>query len=143
MNEVAAGAVVNPFVGLRPYEEREAYLFFGRDGQSDELTARLARKRFVAVVGVSGSGKSSLVRAGLFASLQGGFMPGTGGATVIGELKRQHPEIPIVAISGLFESGFGMSAEDVVALGAARALAKPFKRRDLLGIIAELLPGAP
>jgi len=70
-------------------------------------------------------------------------MPGTGGATVIGELKRQHPEIPIVAISGLFESGFGMSAEDVVALGAARALAKPFKRRDLLGIIAELLPGAP
>ena len=57
-------------------------------------------------------------------------MPGTGGATVIGELKRQHPQIPIVAISGLFESGFGMSAEDVVALGAARALAKPFKRRE-------------
>ena len=43
----------------------EAHLFFGRDGQSDELVRRLARKRFVAVVGVSGSGKSSLVRAGL------------------------------------------------------------------------------
>jgi len=70
-------------------------------------------------------------------------MPGTGGAVVIGELKRHHPEIPIVAISGLFESGFGMSAADVVALGAVRALAKPFKRRDLLGVIAELLPRDP
>jgi len=70
-------------------------------------------------------------------------MPGTGGAVVIGELKQHHPEIPIVAISGLFESGFGMSADDVVALGAARALAKPFKRRDLLTIVAELLPRDP
>ena len=70
-------------------------------------------------------------------------MPGTGGAVVIGELKRHHPEIPIIAISGLFESGFGMSADDVVALGAARALAKPFKRRDLLSIVAELLPRDP
>jgi len=70
-------------------------------------------------------------------------MPGTGGAVVIGELKRHHPEIPIVAISGLFESGFGMSADEVVALGAARALAKPFKRRDLLSIVAELLPRDP
>ena len=70
-------------------------------------------------------------------------MPGTGGAAVIGELKQRHPEIPVIAISGLFESGFGMSADDVVALGAARALAKPFKRRDLLSIVAELLPKDP
>ena len=67
-------------------------------------------------------------------------MPGTGGAAVIGELRRHHPEIPIIAMSGLFESGFGMSADDVVVLGAARALAKPFKRRDLLAVVAELLP---
>jgi tetratricopeptide (TPR) repeat protein len=73
-----AREVFNPFVGLRPYEEHEAYLFFGRDGQSDELVRRLARKRFLAVVGVSGSGKSSLVRAGLFASLRGGFMAQAG-----------------------------------------------------------------
>jgi tetratricopeptide (TPR) repeat protein len=81
MNDSAAVVdqeVFNPFVGLRPFEEREAHLFFGRDGQSDELVARLARKRFVAVVGVSGSGKSSLVRAGLFASLRGGFMASAG-----------------------------------------------------------------
>ena len=67
-------------------------------------------------------------------------MPGTGGAAVIGELKRDHPEIPIIAISGLFDSGFGLNSDDVKALGAARALAKPFKRRDLLTAVAELLP---
>jgi len=70
-------------------------------------------------------------------------MPRTGGAAVIGELKRHHPEIPIIAISGLFESGFGLSADEVVALGASRALAKPFKRRDLLTLVAELLPSDP
>ena len=64
----------NPFVGLRPFEESEAHLFFGRDGQSDEIVNRLAQRRFVAVVGGSGSGKSSLVRAGVFPDLRGGFM---------------------------------------------------------------------
>ncbi len=68
-------------------------------------------------------------------------MPGMGGAGVIGELRKSHPEIPIVAVSGMFESGFGMSAEEVVALGATRAIAKPFKRRDLLDVIKQLLAG--
>ena len=59
----------NPFPGLRPFMEEEADLFFGRDRQSDELVHRLASRRFLAVVGTSGSGKSSLVRAGLLPSL--------------------------------------------------------------------------
>ena len=70
-------------------------------------------------------------------------MPGTGGAMVISELKRHFPSIPVIAISGLFASGFSMSADDVIALGAARALAKPFKRKDLLTAVAELLPSNP
>jgi WD40 repeat protein/energy-coupling factor transporter ATP-binding protein EcfA2 len=64
----------NPFPGLRSFEEDEAHLFFGREGQSDELLARLRRNRFLAIVGTSGSGKSSLIRAGLLPSLHGGFM---------------------------------------------------------------------
>lgn len=67
-------------------------------------------------------------------------MPGKSGALVIRELKRTHPDIPIIAISGLFHSGFGINADEVVALGAARALSKPFKRSELLGAVAELLP---
>lgn len=67
------------------------------------------------------------------------YMPGTSGAMVIAELKQHHPQIPIIAISGLFESGYGIDANGAVALGAARALAKPFKRGELLGAVAELL----
>ena len=60
----------NPYPGLRPFETNEAHLFFGRDPQITELVPRLERNRFVAVVGVSGSGKSSLVRAGLIPALK-------------------------------------------------------------------------
>jgi WD40 repeat protein/energy-coupling factor transporter ATP-binding protein EcfA2 len=68
----------NPFPGLRPFESNETHLFFGRDGQSEELLRRLRRTRFLAVVGTSGSGKSSLVRAGLLPALQGGLMTSAG-----------------------------------------------------------------
>jgi len=68
----------NPFPGLRSFETYETHLFFGRDGQSDELLQILARNRFVAVVGVSGSGKSSLVRAGLLPAIERGFMAAAG-----------------------------------------------------------------
>jgi energy-coupling factor transporter ATP-binding protein EcfA2/predicted nucleic acid-binding Zn-ribbon protein len=68
----------NPYPGLRPFEADQAHLFFGREEQCDDLLTRLARHRFVAVVGSSGSGKSSLVRAGLLPSLYGGFPVATG-----------------------------------------------------------------
>ncbi len=74
----ANAPLLNPFPGLRPFEAGETHLFFGRDGQSSEIVARLERRRFVAVVGTSGSGKSSLVRAGLLPMLEGGFMASAG-----------------------------------------------------------------
>jgi CheY-like chemotaxis protein len=66
-------------------------------------------------------------------------MPGTNGAAVISELKLRHPKLAIIAISGLFDSGHGLGADDALALGASRALAKPFKRAELLRAAAELL----
>ena len=70
--------IKNPFPGLRPFETEEYRLFFGREGQSEALLARLERTRFLAVVGTSGSGKSSLIRAGLMPALRGGLMAGAG-----------------------------------------------------------------
>jgi WD40 repeat protein/energy-coupling factor transporter ATP-binding protein EcfA2 len=64
--------VANPYPGLRPFREDEAYLFFGREKHTKQLREQLAKNKFLAVVGVSGSGKSSLVRAGLIASLRSG-----------------------------------------------------------------------
>jgi DNA-binding NtrC family response regulator len=69
-------------------------------------------------------------------------MPGTNGAVVIAELKQEYPEVPVIAISGLFNSGYGMDAEAAIGLGAAQTLAKPFKRGDLLRSVADLL-GSP
>jgi hypothetical protein len=68
----------NPFPGLRPFETKESYLFFGREGQSEELLKRLRQSRLLALVGTSGSGKSSLVRAGLVPYLHGGLLPNAG-----------------------------------------------------------------
>ncbi len=70
---MTSGATFNPFPGLRPFRESESHLFFGRSRQVDELLAELGRSRFVAVLGASGSGKSSLVKAGLLPALHGGF----------------------------------------------------------------------
>lgn len=66
-------------------------------------------------------------------------MPGTSGAAVIAELKQHHPGIPVIAVSGLFNSGRGMDADAAIALGAARALAKPFKRAEFLQTVRDLL----
>ena len=66
-------------------------------------------------------------------------MPGISGAAVIAELTRLRPRLPVVAISGHFRSGHGLTPEQAMALGAARTLAKPFKRRDILGTVIELV----
>jgi CheY-like chemotaxis protein len=66
-------------------------------------------------------------------------MPGRNGAAIISELKRYYPQVAVIAISGLFNSGHGLDAKAALALGAARALAKPFKRAELLRAIADLL----
>ncbi|QTR50994.1 WD40 domain-containing protein [Candidatus Thiothrix anitrata] len=64
----------NPFVGLRPYESSDSLYYFGRGEQVKTLLRQLHQHRFVAVVGSSGSGKSSLIRAGLIPQLEAGFL---------------------------------------------------------------------
>ncbi|CAN5559346.1 hypothetical protein BH09BAC4_BH09BAC4_38950 [soil metagenome] len=59
----------NPFPGLRSFELKDSYLFFGRDNQIRDLRDRLTNSRFLAIIGSSGSGKSSLVKAGLIPQL--------------------------------------------------------------------------
>jgi tetratricopeptide (TPR) repeat protein/energy-coupling factor transporter ATP-binding protein EcfA2 len=59
-----------PFPGLKPFDYPDHEYFFGREDQSYALYRLIDRNHFVAVVGSSGSGKSSLVRAGLRALLE-------------------------------------------------------------------------
>jgi WD40 repeat protein/ABC-type dipeptide/oligopeptide/nickel transport system ATPase component len=60
----------NPFIGLRSFETDEQHLYFGREKQVAEATERLQSNRFLAVIGSSGSGKSSLVRAGVIPTIE-------------------------------------------------------------------------
>jgi hypothetical protein len=66
--------VVAPYRGLRMFDEEDAQLFFGRDREIRQLLDKLRSNRFVAVLGPSGSGKSSLVRAGLLPKLRAGAL---------------------------------------------------------------------
>ena len=68
------GLRVNPYVGLRPFFSDDSLYFFGRGQQTTELLEILHQQRFLGVVGSSGSGKSSLVHAGLLPKLLGGFL---------------------------------------------------------------------
>ncbi len=71
---VGIGHLHSPFPGLRAFDTDEALLFYGRERQVADLLDRLSESRFVAVTGSSGSGKSSLVRAGLRPALQRGYL---------------------------------------------------------------------
>ena len=73
--------LTNPYKGLRAFQEADAGDFFGREQLTQQLIDRLDEDhglaRFLAVVGPSGSGKSSVVRAGLLTALRQGALPGS------------------------------------------------------------------
>ncbi|MBK5105290.1 MAG: ATP-binding protein, partial [Burkholderiales bacterium] len=80
MSAATAAINTNPFPGLRPFREDEEHLFFGRENQVDAMVDKLAETHFLAVVGTSGSGKSSLVNCGLRPALHQGLMARAGTA---------------------------------------------------------------
>jgi hypothetical protein len=73
----AAPAERPPYLGLSTFQERDADLFFGREKLVADLVDRIEHTSFLAVLGASGSGKSSVVRAGLIPELRGGALPGS------------------------------------------------------------------
>ena len=77
-SRTAAQEVESPYPGLRPFRRDETEIFFGRDQQVDHLLEKLADSRFLAVVGESGCGKSSLILAGMIPALETGFMASAG-----------------------------------------------------------------
>ncbi|MDM8558163.1 hypothetical protein [Candidatus Parabeggiatoa sp. HSG14] len=68
----------SPYPGLRSFQRHETDIFFGREEHTDQLIEKLGHTHFIAVVGSSGCGKSSLVRTGLLAGLETGFLVNAG-----------------------------------------------------------------
>jgi WD40 repeat protein/energy-coupling factor transporter ATP-binding protein EcfA2 len=79
--EVPLGELYNPYKGLRAFQEADSDDFFGREALTGQLLAKLAAPglegKFLAVIGPSGSGKSSVVKAGLLPALRKGALPGS------------------------------------------------------------------
>jgi class 3 adenylate cyclase/DNA-binding SARP family transcriptional activator/WD40 repeat protein/energy-coupling factor transporter ATP-binding protein EcfA2 len=86
---VAVG--VCPYKGLARYEAADAAFFYGRERLVAALVARIAVDRFVGIIGASGSGKSSLVRAGLLPALSAGALPGSGAWPACTFAPGEHP----------------------------------------------------
>ena len=87
--------VENPYKGLRAFDATDAVDFYGRERLVERLVARLGqpgtRGRFFAVVGPSGSGKSSVVKAGLLAAVRRGAAPMSGSWFTIEMTPALHP----------------------------------------------------
>lgn len=67
------------------------------------------------------------------------WMPGPCGAEAIRRMREHQPALKVIAVSGHFNSDQGCSAQEALQAGAARALAKPVRRADLLRAVAELV----
>jgi energy-coupling factor transporter ATP-binding protein EcfA2 len=123
---------LNPFPGLRPFEADEDYLFFGREGQTDELLRRLRRTRFLAIVGTSGSGKSSLVRAGLLPALYSGFMTKAGSSWRVAVLRPGNDPVANLARVLNHRDVFGSDVEDAPIHAI---ITETVLRRGALGLV--------
>jgi hypothetical protein len=134
-------ALFNPFPGLRPFESNEDHLFFGREKDIDELLRRLRSTRFLAVVGTSGSGKSSLVRSGLIPALQSGFMVGASSTWRVATFRPGEDPIGHLA-SALSAPGVLSDGADESLRSTTRILMEATLRRGPLGLISAVRQAA-
>ena len=133
--------VARPYPGLRPFESWEGEIFFGRDEHTNRLLDILQQQRFLAVIGPSGSGKSSLVRAGLLPALPLGSL-GTGSDWRIALLRPGNRPTQRLAHALLGRSALGIELvgeeripQDERHLTADVALIEAELRRGPLGLI--------
>ena len=88
-----------PFVGLRSFESNEIDIFFGREKLIGEMLDRLSEHRFLAVTGISGGGKSSLVKTGLVDGLKNNLILEAGSIWTIIEIRPHNRPIYSLAES--------------------------------------------
>src|SRR5262249_34239420 len=122
----------NPFPGLRPFEPEEDHLFFGREKEIDELLRRLRSSRFLAVIGTSGSGKSSLVRSGLISALYSGFLIKAGSGWRIAKFRPS--EDPIGNLAAALNAPDALGTEGELAT-TNQVLLEATLRRGTLGLV--------
>jgi len=135
----------NPYVGLLAFEEADAPRFFGRDAASWDLLQDLQQTRFLAVVGDSGSGKSSLVKAGLLPKLRQGtaipgsdqwqivaMRPGANPAVRLNAFLAQHPDghPPLLVFIDQFEEVFTLCTDEAEKIAFMQQITQVVQQPD-------------
>src|SRR4029079_11117958 len=131
---IESRTISNPFPGLRPFETDEYRLFFGREGQASALITLLDRSHCLGMVGTSGSGKSSLWRAGLLPALRGGLMAGAGSGWRIAIMRPGSDPIGNLA-TALADKNVLSEAGGGLAPAEAEAVIEATLRRGSLGLV--------
>jgi WD40 repeat protein/DNA-binding SARP family transcriptional activator len=137
----APHSAVCPFLGLATFDAAHSEYFFGRERLVAELVARLVGSPLVAVIGPSGSGKSSTVRAGLLPALGGGVLPGSErwrqalmrpGPHPLAQLQRVLSELKgrAVIVVDQFEEAFTVCRDEDERAGFLDALVELVEDRD-------------
>ena len=134
-------AEANPYRGLKSYDQKDSPLFFGREDEINELAQRVDQQPFLAVLGASGTGKSSLVKAGVLPRLAGDRGQESGVRSPTGMLRDQGTDVlnhvlppmrptdqPVRALETLLRAELG---ED--AAGLAQRRRRPGADRRALG----------
>jgi len=124
----------NPFPGLRPFRIEESHLFFGREGQTDEVLLKLARHRFVAIVGPSGSGKSSFIYCGVLPILYGGFLAEAGSGWEVIVTRPGHSPIDNLA-EAVLKKNAQYAADDDDEKKIKRTIFSTLLRSSSLGLV--------
>ncbi|MBC8077887.1 MAG: serine/threonine-protein kinase PknK, partial [Chloroflexales bacterium] len=129
----------NPYKGLRPFSETDEAIFFGRESLVQRLLARLGERnelaRFLAIVGPSGSGKSSVVRASLLPALRRGALPGSESWYIVDLVPGAEPLAELAAALRRVAPA-GIESHDLLALLRGH-------NRGLLRATRMVLPPAP
>ena len=134
----------NPYPGLRPFRTDEEHLFFGRERQVDRMIEKLAAHHFLAVVGGSGSGKSSLVNCGLRPALHRGYMAEAGANWRIAQFRPGSD--PIAALARALARPGVLFDEELTGALTGEELVDSTLRLGSLGLVqmveqADLPPG--
>jgi len=129
----------SPFRGLESFRPEDAEYFFGREALTRKLVQRLNEHNFLAVLGASGSGKSSLVMAGLIPALNVPYAIFRPGMEPLGELEKTLQADPALIVVDQFEELFTLSAREQRAEFITRLLEQSKSRRVVVTLRADFL----
>jgi DNA-binding SARP family transcriptional activator/WD40 repeat protein len=151
----ATAAGVNPYKGLRPFDQADEAVFFGRGEAVAALAEMVANRPFVTVVGASGSGKSSVVRAGLIprlrtdgctvATMTPGDAPVEAICQALSEVsaQRQPSGDPVIVAYELAQHTERLLVVVIDQLEECWTRSTVDGRDEFLGVIAQLTSGDP